>query len=490
MKEERTIVIKDLLFRILLKWRKIIICMLVFAVLANGFSCIKSYRVSVKTKEMMNRQKDVTQYESTLSTDQITTVKNAIATYLKYNKEFGILEEYCSNAVKMKIDYSKTPTMNFLYIVNNCDNIPGLISYINQSVFTKSWRENAVKQLDWDQKQATYILDLISIKQINEQTQNGSSSSIIVDDDNKNKFEILNIKIISLDEKSTRLLAGLVEEALKDKLAQIQKQYQNLTLELSSKSFVYEMNNELLNSQNSNFDNMNRIHSSINNLTYNFSDDQKLYFHALIDNLQNSNNKKSEPESVVSSIDLINVKYIFLGLVLGGTIAVCSISFVYIFGKKLRTSVELVNDYHIPLLGEIASENEKKKNKIDNIIYYLFQSGKKENSYEERLDMICTGIKIAVTKQKMRTLYITSTSNSTIVTEFKEKILELLKKENINVMIGKSIVHDPVSLERLSVADGVVFVEQINNSLMNEIEYELEICNKYDVFIIGSIVLQ
>lgn len=75
------------------------------------------------------------------------------------------------------------------------------------------------------------------------------------------------------------------------------------------------------------------------------------------------------------------------------------------------------------------------------------------------------------------------------INQFILKLSECLEKNNIEFSTGESIILNKDSLEKFSVADGVVFVEQINKSLLSEIDNEVSLCSKYDVQNLGFVLV-
>ncbi|MDO4169124.1 MAG: hypothetical protein Q4D45_04410 [Lachnospiraceae bacterium] len=495
MNTKRVLSPKDLLFRIALQWRKIIVCMLVFAILANGYSVLKSYRTVLSSQSNNSKSIDLDSYKGSLSTDQISVVEKAFSTYKQYNHSFKSAEDYCQNAVKMKIEHEKVPTVTILYKIKNCDNISGLISVIANEVFSEKWIKNVQKELGWEKINSEYIYELIKISQADEQNNSNNSSTITLTESNDDeKVNILCIQIISTDKKTAEKIAYLATNELKNQQPEFQKKYQFFSMSKISQKFAIKVDSDLLSNQQWHIEKMNNFYNVLNNLTNNFDDNQKNYYRALIDSESITdtvqiNEESNNSEEIKSKIDFISKKYILLGLIVGAFLACCYYAFLYIMDSGLHTMSEITDCFGISLLGELDTKNDQ-KSKIDNYIYRLFEGNKPIFSHNERMNMICAGIKIAVDQGKMSSLHITGTANTEDVNSVKNKLLELLKDMNVKITVGKSVAYDPISLEQLSSADGTVFVEQLNKSPYDDIEQEMEVCKKYDVKVIGSIILK
>ena len=94
--EEMTISVKDLLLRILLKWRLILVWMLIGAVVLDGVGYVRSARAVKLAQEAIKTPEDdeeqmllaVSQAEEKLSTREVSEVQTAVGTYLSYQKEY------------------------------------------------------------------------------------------------------------------------------------------------------------------------------------------------------------------------------------------------------------------------------------------------------------------------------------------------------------------------------------------------------------------
>lgn len=495
MNTNRVLSPKDLLLHIALQWRMIIACMLIFGILADGYSVFRSYRAVSSVQSSSNQSTDLDSYKSSLSTDQISVVEKAFSIYKQYNDSFKSAENYCQNAVKMKIDHEKVPTVTILYKIKNCDNISGLISMIANDVFSEKWTKKVQKELGWENINSEYIYELIKISPADEQNDSSNSSTITLTESNDDeKVNILCIQIISTDKTSAEKIAYFAKEELNNYQPDLQKKYQSFSMSKISQEFSVKVDSDLLSNQQWHIDKMNNFFNVLNNITNNFDDNQKNYYRALIDsesvtNTAQVNGASNHTEEIEPKINFISKKYILLGFIAGALLACCYYAFLYFMDSKLHTTLEITDCFGISLLGELDAKNNQ-KSKIDTWIYRLFEGDKPEFSDNERMNMICAGIKIAVDQGKMNSLHIIGTANTEDVNSVKNKLSELLKDMNVKITVGKSVVYDPISLEQLSSADGTVFVEQLKKSPYDDIEQEIEVCKKYDVKVIGSIVLK
>lgn len=86
--DEMTISLKDLLYRILLRWRLILVCLLLGAVLFGGVGYRKNRKAADRPLETapLTRKEQIEKLESELPDNEIAAAQAAIKTYLDYQE--------------------------------------------------------------------------------------------------------------------------------------------------------------------------------------------------------------------------------------------------------------------------------------------------------------------------------------------------------------------------------------------------------------------
>lgn len=473
MNTNRIVDIKDMLLKIALKWRMILMWMLIFGSAFDGYAAAKSYCDSKVEQMTDSRAADLAFYKDNLSTDKADAVEKAYDVYKQYQSSFQSSKEYCNNSIKIKINYTQVPTVNMLYKVTNYDNLTELCTFINTSVFTDSWLEEVKSELGWEDVKVSYISELITSSQIDGQ------------DDQKEK--IFKVKVISTDKESAERLADLTQKELTDRMPEIQEKYPSIVIQNLSKNVEFSVDSTLLSDQQWQMERMNNSYDILNNLTNNFDDSQKGYYAALIDSEKNGNIVQSDETE--PNIQVINIRYILMGMAAGFFISFCYYACSYIFNKGLHSASEIQMDLGISVMGTM-NRNKLKNEKKDPLIFRIFKGKEHQMTYEEWLEVICTKIKMTVSKNKIKSLYITSTADSEEINRLKKKLQQLTGDFDCKVTIGNSVVYDVDSLTSLSDSDGVLFLEEVNQSPYSEIVQEIEMCRKNDIFVVGAVVVE
>lgn len=104
--------------------------------------------------------------------------------------------------------------------------------------------------------------------------------------------------------------------------------------------------------------------------------------------------------------------------------------------------------------------------------------------------MICTDIKLAVKKAGIKNIFLTGVCGDAQTEELKKLFEDKLKTAMEEVSCGKSVVYNPDALERLAEAGGVVLFERVDVSAYSDIAKELELCKRYEIPVIGCVVVE
>lgn len=497
MEREKTIRIKDLVEYILKRWRLLLICMIIFVVLLDGYSCLKSYQSISEAKNQNENEEDFSQYEDKLSEREILEVKNAVESYQMYEQSYADYKEYNSNSIKMQLNANAVSTQRMIYqitsnqkdVVNISDAFVGLIP-------SDDVGNEILKETGWD-IDVSYVKELISVTNTHLDTVaigEQNVTDIVENSDAEDMSVLITVTILADNQSDCGTMKNFVEEEIGTVTSQLQEQFGQFSIKKISDTYGVEANKDLLREQQNSVNEMNNCNNSMQTLENNLSDDQKSYFSALVD--QQAKVETNEGEAEVSQTEIprmqyINIKYIVVGAVIG-VILFC----VYAVCRFLLDSRLLSSNY---VLDNLKSEvlmvcsNDEKKNKkvniIDKWIENLFNRKDTVHSRDKKLRILCANIQIAKDKNNLKRIHIASSLANKEVNGLILDISKYLDEKNLEFSVGESIVSNIESLENLALADGVVFIEQLNQTLVSEMNQELSLCKKYDVKNLGFVLI-
>lgn len=493
---DMSISIKDMLMRVCLKWRAMIVWAVILAILFNGLGVLKEYK-AVQTQKQLedektntelqleNAEKKVTELEKGLSDREIADVKRVVESYADLQSRYTVAREYFENSAKMQLDPSRVPTMMIQYnintnyqveypIIDKRDNTSPIISaYCDYIKSDETY--DALKNAMVSDVEVSYVKELVDA----------------VEDCGN-----ISVTIIAPTEEDCKAMGDVVEKTISKATGKLQNIYGAFEVTPIMDSYGCAANSTLLNDQTTVVNNMNSIRSAIVNITSGMNDAQKEYYSALLDydtianppdavgeNLQNL---ELAENSENTSINLIHAKMLILGILVGFFLVVCWYALLYILSNRMRTADDLEEVYGMRLMGTLTIKT--KKNIVDRKIQEAF-SGKNDFTYEEQMRMICAGIRISAKKLGIQKLYITGSSREKLDSYYAE-IAKQLKAQNLDVQYGVSVIYDPESLEKMAESDGVVLVEKTGSSLYKDIKKEMDCCLSNKVQIIGAVVLE
>lgn len=195
---------------------------------------------------------------------------------------------------------------------------------------------------------------------------------------------------------------------------------------------------------------------------------------------------------VVPALQLVSVTNIVLGAFVGAFVICGWVAVPYFVSGKLRTKGDMKDGFGVTLLGSVrrTKVKEQKFDKVDRWLEKTFFSEKEGFSEADRIGMICTDIKLAAQRAQMKKLYLTGAADDSECKELMELLSGKLEDSLGEVSYGKSVVYDAGSLEILVESDGVVLVERVDASDYADIERELEFCKRYEIPVIGCVVVE
>lgn len=495
MNEGRTISLKELLHYILLRWRSLIVYVVVFAVAFGGFGAFKAYK-DAKTAVEQEQNPDLTQYENELKESEIQEVKDAVEDYISYGQTYKNYKDYINNSIKMQLNANKVSTQKIVYQISGDAELKSIADTYMELFPNNTVYEEIMKQVDW-KVEPSYIGELISMSNSHMESISfggQSVSSVMENNAEENDPIVLSIQILADNQENCELMGNVIETEFEKCTTKLQNKFGAFRIEKIDESYSEEANKNLLSEQQNCINEMNTVSNVMKNIETTLTDQQKTYFLELL----NSSDKELVTESEMSSsskmnnIDYLNIKYMILGAGVGFFLFAFYAMCRFLFNKHFLSSNYVKVDLERPVLETFIVSNKKKKigNRIDSFIDRLFIQRNDSFSREDKLQMLCTNVKVFMKKNNMRSVYLTGSVQTAEVTEFIKEIKKGFDEENITNAVGKPILYDADSLEKFSERDGVVFIEQLGKSLNDEICEELYYCEKYGVQNIGFVVLE
>lgn len=492
MKNEKVISIKEFFLFILLKWRMILLAAIIMGGIANIYAYEKSYenKKNIEAQiQMENEEKDFSNYTAGMSQTEIEDTENIASNYLSYKKTYERMSDYCKNSIRMQIDPNAVAVSSKVFYIENCKDPAGLIAMYNASLVNKDICEEIVEKTDWTTKSA-YISELVTVED-SFKKMGDSKNNIVVEEKENTKSAVMLVKVMTPESKSSQIISDILEQRVLELGEESKNSFGQFKIKLIQEKVTVESDSVLLQEQQTYKERLNNINNMMRGVFDTLKPNQQSYYNALIQNEQQEQKLKQNIQ--VPSVQIINGKYIVIGVVVGVFLVGIYLLLVYVMDEHLHASQDVEEVYEMPVINKIFTEKQKKRlfSKIDYKIVEVFQgklNGREATS--QKIKMICTEINAVIEKGNMKKIHISSSSSSTLVRAYCDKIITELKSNTCQVTTGGSVITDPTSLEKLAQADGAVFVEQIMDSRVSDIEKEKNYCKKLNIHIIGTVVLE
>lgn len=495
--KEREINLIDLMVEILLRWRMIIVWMLVGGLALGGFSYIRSKKIVAQQREAAEQEKETADEQISLSQleESLTPAqKNDVLTVLYYKE----LMNYYNSSLVMQFDAEKAVKTKLIFWVK-ADSLEQ--SHNIRSLYESSMGNGLLQWLQEklpDQSEAD-LNELIAV------TNKGTDKEI----------SFFEVGVEHFNEAECADLADLVVEYVDFLYSRFSSELEPHEVILADRSCLSITETSLLERQRAIISTIASYDESADTLIKEFSDEEWEYYKILnpdateeerINEEEESPDAKTEDstgkdkEALGSkseqkeqlSAPSPSVKYIILGIAMFAFIYIFYIFIKYIFNNKLHVSDDMREIYDISQLGLIPREISSKRlfGFVDKWILKLRNSNKRAFSEDEAIGLAAVAVKMAVKKDAMNEVFCIGCNVKERSYKIAEQIQDILKNEDIKMRILSNVLYDQEALEQLSAAKCAFLLETVDSTFYNEIEKELELLNRQEIKILGGIVVE
>lgn len=488
--KEREISLIDLMFEILLKWRIIVVAMIIGAVLLGGYSHWQSAKTineqqsqnGLKGNNVIETQEELfARLENTLTEVQKNNVKTVVE-YEEYN-------EYYDNSVLMQVDANSVPTTNLIFSAetqNEKDKVI-LVSVYAQII------ENGIVQ--WliengmDYNEAAKAAELVTVK-----TDMGSQVDVLL----SSTKGIVTVSVVHSDEAKCKELAEAIKNLVIAKEEALEALYGEIEVVLVDEFYATEMNMDILTKQRTIFTNVVAGNANIDKLKTAFTPDETTYYEILKDDITSNEADAEVPETettpapVVIPSPSVNVKLVIIGMLAFAFLYVFFVFVMYLFNNKLRATDSMAELYDITEFGVVSTVGGKKKflGFIDNLIIKLRDRNKRKFTKEEAEEIVAVAIKMAVRKSETNEVSLVGCEVKKQTEDICNNIKALLEKEDITVTILDNVLYNAETLEKLENTKNAVLVEKVGSTMYDEVAKEIELLQRNKINVLGGILVE
>ncbi|MBB5183731.1 hypothetical protein [Catenisphaera adipataccumulans] len=472
LEKDRTVSMRALLIRLLLRWKSIILIGIIFGLCFGGKSYL-TQKSQLATSNSASEESFDNDYETYYEDQQDQLIKALNNRY-----------KYLKNSVKTNLDpYSTSAASVTLYInsssnTQNTDSAAAAVE--NESDSSSSSDEtsesNNLEVVSSDSNVNTllttlsnftkYGLDWDSVKNKYDINKDEYLNELVVTQASGNTFTVT---VFFKSEKSANYVLDDIQSQVEDKFnSTVEKMgvsgYSLVTLDRSSTKVVDSDNFTWLNS---------RI-TEINNY---------------VTLLENNGTYSDQANAVTASSKITSIskkkvlKQFILGGLAGVLIAVILIGFYLLLAGKVLSAKELTDFYEIPSLAVLEKKYRGKSLKgLNKKIMRLNAEDRTNLSIEDRLDL-CIDTVTRITDAKKIAL-VGDTKASKII-DLSEKIQSRTK--DIEIVALPNVNDSVLERKNLDEVDAVILVAECEVSKYSELNEFFDIAANYRKEIIGAI---
>ena len=472
---------KDLLLRIFLQWRKIIVFVFIGALLLGVIGGISAYRERqwmVAEGSSDSSEERLERLRAALSEQEIAEVQSAYDLYKGYDQQYELLLAYKNESLKMNLDPGHVfkgeiwfRVDNYYQVqyptINSSNNISAIVfSYILQLERIDMY-EKLVSSLSIDTT-PEYLQELVQVKSINEKQGQAEETGIFSVCVTAESEDFCN-NILDAAEQEVEQVTGNFREIYGD--------FQVVALERQVEDGV---DLALLEEQQTQIEQMQEISSAMQELASDLTEAQEAYYLALI---QDSGEKKPiDEETVQASVNWLNVNYIVFGALVGAFVACVMVALQYLFNTRLRVIEDAAVCCRTPILGVFPPEIIEKKRMfsfVDRWICALFGKTRTSVSKETMQKIIETKLTTALESLNLQSVFLVSSQADSACGKIRKDLKKIIGQDGVSVTEGDKVLENPDSLQAMLNATGIVFVERLNVSRYSDLREIASLCEQY-----------
>lgn len=211
---------------------------------------------------------------------------------------------------------------------------------------------------------------------------------------------------------------------------------------------------------------------------------------ALAEQIANGGPKEGEEEIVVPEVVFVSATNIVIGVVIGIVLVAGCVTVGYAMTSKLRCSSDMVDGFSVSVIGIVKLERKKKWfGFMDRAIESWFREGTKIPA-ETNTKIISTDIALSMKKKGIQTICFTGNAKRETIQPIVQTLRTTDKEKLLTINFEELAIYSPKALETMLNAEGVLLFERVGKSKFADISKELEYCKRYDIPVLGCVVIE
>lgn len=211
---------------------------------------------------------------------------------------------------------------------------------------------------------------------------------------------------------------------------------------------------------------------------------------ALAEQIANGGPKEGEEKIVVPKVVFVSVANIAFGLLVGVVLIVVYVTVMYATTSKLRCAADVECGHAVSVIGVIKLDREKKRFDFVDSAIDAFFSEEKNVPKGTNIKIISTDIAASMQKNGIQTVFFTGNAERKTLQPVIKALKSSDKESQLTISFEELAIYSPEALKVMLKSGGVVLCETIQKSKVADISKELEYCKRYDIPVLGCIVIE
>ncbi|GEM_PF-5729087 len=480
MNKERTVDVRDLILHLLLQWKKVLVCMIVFAVLAGGYSYVKN---SKNVKPAQTRDEKLASAAAGCTDDEQMRAEGLYTAYQNLTSAYQLKSEYLQNSILLNLDTDSMGAVEMTFYIEGSvfgtDNIFGVVRGIEETLVTDEMSEEIAAVLGVENNKI-YIRELVAFSDsftsedmiLEPGAVNGAVLTVITYADNAENAE----RVSEIVEKGLTAAVDNIEDATGKCTANLIQKTPNITY----KSYISEKKSKTASEVVSLYNSILKMDSD----TLKLSGKVATYYNQLLN---------AEDDAAVtkkSALSMISKKQVLVGAAGGAFIVLFLACVFYVFSSRIRSVASLRDSAGVPLLGSLYTAPDKKIDALSKAFVRIFYTKAQKDAEADNELLTVSAVTSVAEAQGAKMLYVAVDADDTKSLEIVGRITAPLKEQGINCVTGGMINKNAAAFENAKKADGVIFAEVIGVSREESIAMNEEFCALHGIPVFGVVAIE
>lgn len=482
---QKNISLMDLIFYCLEKWRWIVACMLITAIVAGTYK----YQETVKENQLAQRESDEIPIEEIEKDESFQSVKYYEQAIEEIEKELKTQEDYLKNSVVMQMNSYHISTGTLNYFVESSEYVSSVLAAYSSFVSSGRMAEalySSVTNIPVEDLQ--YLISFIN--NTSEVYSLDNSAKVIYNIEDSQAIAssgsgsaIFQIKIRTPESGQSESYLNRAIEIMEEYASELQKEVADHKLTLLS-SVQSEMTDSDI-----------QEYQSIIRSAYTTSVRGLQTLQTELQTLQGTQGVQGTHSSTFTLKNPVSsaVNFAVFGLIVGTFLACIILLVVYILGGKLQDTEEFQEEFGMPLLGIVRVSANKRKlfGIVDNWVFRMRGGIYGKVGYEEQVKIVAANVQTAITcsfhDKEIKKIMVSGTVTEKDISALCIHLASELTEASLSPY--KQIVFQSSALRELEDYDGILFLEKRGSSDSSFILQEKKIALDRNVKVFGTVVV-